>query len=134
MLLRSAGRDVQTEVPLFFFPFYFFFFPFPKRPLQHLQSHPFLYVWQLVLGRGSLQKDRVALWGVTQPCEALPYPVPQGFPRSGHCQGTERGKYYYCSKETLGETANFCLSHNRVAIVERNSVALLRGFSVQVSP
>lgn len=65
-----------------------------------------------------------------QPCDALPYPAPQGFPRSGQCQG----KFYYCSKETLGETANFCLSCNGVARVEPNSVFLLRGVSGQVSP
>lgn len=133
MLLRSAVRDIKTEIPLFFsffFSFFSFFFFFP----WHLQSHPSLYVWQLVLGRGSLEKDRVALWGVIQPCEALPYPAPEGFPHSGHCQGTERGKFYYCSEEALGGTANFFLPYNRVAKVEPNFVALSRGFSGQVSP
>ena len=89
--------------------------PPPRDSLQHLQSHPSLCAWQLVLGRASLQKDRVALWGVMQPREALPYSAPQGFPCSGHCQGTERGKFYYCSEHTLEETATFCLLYDSVA-------------------
>lgn len=85
--------------PAFSFIPFFFFSPSPTDSLQHLQSHPSLRVWPLVLGRGSLQKDRVALWGVMQPREALPYPAPHGFPCSGHCQGTERDKFYYCSRD-----------------------------------
>lgn len=47
MLLRSAGRDIQTEVSFFFSSFFLFFSP---RPSQHPLSHLSCCVWQLVLG------------------------------------------------------------------------------------
>lgn len=45
-----------------------------------------------------------------------------------------RGTNFITVLETLGETSHFCLCYNRVARVGSNSVALLRGFSQQVSP
>lgn len=79
----------------------FFCFPSPKDCLQYLQNHPSLYEWQLHLSRGSLQRDRVALWGAVQPCEAILYPASQGFPCSGHCQGTESGNFITVLKRPL---------------------------------
>lgn len=67
VLLRSAGRDMKTEVVpqvfFFSFSFSFLFYPFPKREKipSSISRATLLCVWQLVLGRGSLQKDGVAL-------------------------------------------------------------------------
>lgn len=137
VLLRSAGRFKQK--PLFSPPTYFLnCFPFPKDCLQHLQNHHSLCEWQPDLSRGSLQRDRVALWGAVQPCEVLPYPAPQGFPCSGYCQGTERGNFITVLKRSLEKwKENKILSffqQNCLSWVEHNSVALLRSFSGQVSP
>lgn len=63
-LLADTNRNHSSPSQLFCFPS-------PKDCLQHLQNHSSLNEWQLDLSRGSLQRDRAALWGAVQPREAL---------------------------------------------------------------
>lgn len=65
VLLRSAGRDMKTEVvpQVFFFSFSFYFLFLPlsqkgKDPIQHLQSHP-----SLCVAAGPRQRLPAEGWG-----------------------------------------------------------------------
>lgn len=129
-LLEDSNRSPSSSTPLPFFSVLFSFgceffccccfwfcFPSPKDYLQHLQNHPSLYEWQLDLSRGSLQRDRVALWGAMQPCEDLPYPAPHGSQAVDTARAQRGAISLLFSRDPWRNKreTKFCLSYNRTA-------------------